>query len=116
MAADLDLPVDVVGCPLVREADGLAMSSRNAYLDADDRRARDRAVAARSTRRRSGRARASATPAPCVDLVVDTSRTEPPVALEYVEVVDAADARTGRASSTATSLRRAGRAASARPA
>src|SRR5215471_9415603 len=39
MTADLDLPVDVVGCPLVREADGLAMSSRNAYLDADERRA-----------------------------------------------------------------------------
>ena len=39
MAADLDLPVDVVGCPLVREPDGLAMSSRNAYLDADDRQA-----------------------------------------------------------------------------
>ena len=38
MAADLDLPVRVVGCPLVREPDGLAMSSRNAYLSADDRR------------------------------------------------------------------------------
>jgi pantoate--beta-alanine ligase len=38
MTADLDLPVRVVGCPLVREPDGLAMSSRNAYLAADDRR------------------------------------------------------------------------------
>jgi len=37
MAADLDLPVEVVGCPVVREPDGLAMSSRNAYLTADDR-------------------------------------------------------------------------------
>jgi len=38
MAADLDLPVRVVGCPLVREPDGVAMSSRNAYLSADERR------------------------------------------------------------------------------
>jgi pantoate--beta-alanine ligase len=37
MAADLDLPVQVVGCPLVREPDGVAMSSRNAYLSAGDR-------------------------------------------------------------------------------
>jgi pantoate--beta-alanine ligase len=37
MAADLDLPVDVVGCPLVREPDGVAMSSRNAYLSAEER-------------------------------------------------------------------------------
>ena len=36
---DLSLPVDVVGCPTVREPDGLAMSSRNVRLDADQRRA-----------------------------------------------------------------------------
>ena len=39
MTRDLNLPVEVVGCPLVRETDGLAMSSRNAYLAADDREA-----------------------------------------------------------------------------
>jgi pantoate--beta-alanine ligase len=36
---DLDLPVTVVGVPTVREHDGVAMSSRNAYLSADERRA-----------------------------------------------------------------------------
>ena len=42
LAVDLNFPVTVVGCPIVRHSDGVAMSSRNVYLSVDDR------VAARS--------------------------------------------------------------------
>ena len=39
MVIDLNMPLDIVGCPIVREADGLAMSSRNTYMNAEERQA-----------------------------------------------------------------------------
>jgi pantoate--beta-alanine ligase len=90
MAQDLNLPVDVVGCPLVRESDGVAMSSRNAYLDPDER------VAARAL---SGALRAAAAAIEAGERDARTLRAgieasvgaEGRVALEYVEVRGAFD-------------------------
>jgi pantoate--beta-alanine ligase len=89
MTADLDLPVEVVGCPLVREHDGLALSSRNVYLDADDRQAAtilSGALYLASEAVVRGQRDAAAVR----QLVVDTIGQQPQVRIDYVEVVDAA--------------------------
>jgi pantoate--beta-alanine ligase len=88
MAADLDLPVEVVGCPLVRESDGLAMSSRNAYLDADERRAAG--VLSRSLQEAARAITDGEREADSIHrLIAGLVATEPKVELEYAEVVDA---------------------------
>lgn len=89
MAADLSFPVEVIGCPTVREPDGLAMSSRNVYLDEAHRAAAPalhRALRAGVAAVDSG-ARDPAAVRSAMHAVLD------PVAeaeVDYLEVVDAA--------------------------
>jgi pantoate--beta-alanine ligase len=90
MVEDLDLPVDVVGCPLVREPDGLALSSRNAYLGPEQR---DAALVLSRSLRIVADAVVDGVrdPAVLVQTVRDLVGEEPAVALEYVEVRDIHD-------------------------
>ena len=90
MAADLDLPVEVVGCPLVREPDGLAMSSRNSYLTTDERAVAT--VLSRALREAVDEVRDGERDASTVRNLLDRRiSTEPAARLDYAEVVDAAD-------------------------
>ncbi len=93
MVIDLSLPVTVVGCPVVREADGLAMSSRNTYLKPDERaaasvlrRALDAGVAAVDGGERD--------PAVVMADMAAVIADEPLAELDYVAVVDAASLET----------------------
>jgi pantoate--beta-alanine ligase len=87
MARDLDLPVEVVGCPLVREPDGMAMSSRNAYLNDEERSAAT--VLSRALNEAATGATARQSAESVRALVRELVGAEPLVDLEYVEVVDA---------------------------
>ena len=88
LAADLSMPVDVVGCPIVREPDGVAMSSRNVYLDPAQRAAAP--VLLRALRAgREAAANAAASPAEVRAAMVEVVAAEPQGELDYAEVVDA---------------------------
>jgi pantoate--beta-alanine ligase len=80
MSADLDLGVDVVGVPTVRERDGLALSSRNAYLSATDRRA----ALALSRALFAGRAAAGAGADAVVAEAKRVAGAEPGIDLDYL--------------------------------
>lgn len=87
MVADLDLPVEIVGCPTVREADGLALSSRNRYLSEADRRAAlclYRALQHAKKRIAAGEIRAGRIVNEMFEMVHESGASE----IDYVSIVD----------------------------
>ncbi|WP_138445185.1 pantoate--beta-alanine ligase [Sinomonas susongensis] len=84
MVKDLDFPVEVVGVPIVRAEDGLALSSRNQFLDEQDREAA--LVLSRALRLMDERAAAREPLEP--DDAVALIKSQPGVDLDYFEVVD----------------------------
>ncbi len=89
VSRDLSLPVDVVGCPTVRDSDGLALSSRNARLSADQRRA----ALSLSRALRSGAAvlARGACAASVERAMAEVVSAEPAAVLDYAALVDADD-------------------------
>lgn len=88
MTSDLSMPVRVVGCAIVREADGLAMSSRNVYLTEAQRKAATvlhRALSAARADAEAGERNPEALRAAMAGAVA----AEPEARLDYADVVDA---------------------------
>jgi pantoate--beta-alanine ligase len=88
MAADLNLDTQVIVCPVVREADGLALSSRNAYLQASDRRAATALYRSLEAVKREIAA-GERDPAHLLAALRRVIASEPAVHLDYAEIVDA---------------------------
>lgn len=83
MVRDLDVPVEIIGCPTLREADGLAMSSRNVRLTPEQR----------ADSPRIHRALTAAASLPTVDQILSQARADieasPLTRIDYLSLVDA---------------------------
>ena len=87
MVEDLSLPVEIVPCPIVREPDGLAMSSRNSYLRGEERLAATRLYKSLQWAKEKAMRGEVASPV-LLDGVKTLLLVEPLIRLDYAEIVD----------------------------
>lgn len=88
MVRDLNMDITVIGCPIIREADGLAKSSRNSYLSADERKAAlvlSRALEVAKQMLADGERDV----AKILKAISEMIQAEPMAKIDYVELVDA---------------------------
>lgn len=88
MVRDLNFDIEIVGCPIIREPDGLAKSSRNTYLNADERKAAlilSKAIKLGEELVADGERNALTV----IKAMTDKINTEPLARIDYVNVVDA---------------------------
>ena len=86
MVKDLNFGVEVVGCPIVREADGLAMSSRNAYLNEQERKAAK--CLSKSVELGKSKIKKGMIAQELKDYMKEVIESEPLAEIDYLEVVD----------------------------
>lgn len=87
MVRDLNMDLTIVGCPIVREEDGLAKSSRNTYLSSEERRAAlilSKTIALGKTLAQTQKDTASV-----IQAMKENIETEPLARIDYIEAVDA---------------------------
>ena len=90
MVRDLNFPLEVVGCPTIREADGLAKSSRNSYLSPEERAAAVilyKTMQAAKEKLESGMTDAEE----LKKFMTDMIQTEPLAKIDYIQIVDGID-------------------------
>ena len=86
MVKDLNFDIDIIGCPIVRESDGLAISSRNTYLDVEERKAAlclSKAVKAGEALVKKGISSKE-----LILAMKDVIEKEPKAKIDYIEAVD----------------------------
>ena len=87
MVSDLNFGIEIVGCPIIREEDGLAKSSRNTYLSAQEREAA--LILSKSLAKgKEALTAVEADAAKIRQIILDEIATEPLAKVDYVEVVD----------------------------